>query len=108
MKPLSDHSFQMVRTNPDRFQRILLTWIVCITIVACGEANSNNLPERPDSADISEAPTTDSGANSRSGSADAAPLAPADTGRLGGTWFLVPVLPSDTATGKIPTIKFDE
>jgi len=30
-----------------------------------------------------------------------------DTDRLGGKWFLQPVLPSDTATGKVPYIGFD-
>jgi heat shock protein HslJ len=30
--------------------------------------------------------------------------APPDTTTLGGTWFLQPVLPSDTATGKVPTL----
>ena len=30
--------------------------------------------------------------------------APPDTTSLGGTWFLQPVLPSDTATGKVPTL----
>jgi len=29
---------------------------------------------------------------------------PPDTTTLGGTWFLQPVLPSDTATGKLPTL----
>ena len=32
---------------------------------------------------------------------------PADTNRLDGTWFLQPVLASDTATGKIPTLIFN-
>jgi heat shock protein HslJ len=31
----------------------------------------------------------------------------ADTVRLDGKWFLQPVLPSDTATGKVPYIGFD-
>jgi len=31
----------------------------------------------------------------------------ADTGRLEGKWFLLPVLSSDTATGRIPTLVFD-
>ena|SRR5579872_2546792 len=30
-----------------------------------------------------------------------------DTTTLGGNWYLQPVLPSDTATGKIPTLQFD-
>jgi heat shock protein HslJ len=30
--------------------------------------------------------------------------APPDTTTLAGTWFLQPVLPSDTATGKVPTL----
>ena len=29
---------------------------------------------------------------------------PPDTTTLGGTWFLQPVLPSDTATGRVPTL----
>jgi len=29
-------------------------------------------------------------------------------GKLNGKWFLQPVLPSDTATGKVPFIVFDE
>ena len=32
---------------------------------------------------------------------------PADTTRLDGVWFLQPVLASDTATGKIPTLIFN-
>jgi len=30
-----------------------------------------------------------------------------DTTKLGGLWFLQPVLPSDTATGKIPRLEFN-
>jgi heat shock protein HslJ len=30
-----------------------------------------------------------------------------DTTTLGGNWYLQPVLPSDTATGKVPTLQFD-
>jgi heat shock protein HslJ len=32
---------------------------------------------------------------------------PADTSSINGSWVLVPVLASDTATGKMPTIQFD-
>jgi heat shock protein HslJ len=32
---------------------------------------------------------------------------PPDTTTLGGTWFLLPVLPSDTATGMTPTLRLD-
>ena len=32
---------------------------------------------------------------------------PPDTSTLGGPWFLQPVLPSDTAAGKTPTLVFD-
>ena len=32
------------------------------------------------------------------------PPAPPDTTTLGGMWYLQPMLPSDTATGKIPTL----
>jgi heat shock protein HslJ len=41
------------------------------------------------------------------GSRELVPCMPADTGHLNGTWFLQPVLPSDTATGKIPTLIFN-
>ena len=41
------------------------------------------------------------------GSAELIPSLPADTSRLDGTWFLQPVLASDTATGKIPTLIFN-
>ncbi|HWK06174.1 MAG TPA: META domain-containing protein [Puia sp.] len=34
------------------------------------------------------------------------PHAP-DTTTLGGSWYLQPVLPSDAATGKIPSMRFD-
>jgi heat shock protein HslJ len=36
----------------------------------------------------------------------AAPAAP-DTTTLGGSWFLQPILPSDTATGKTATLQLD-
>lgn len=32
---------------------------------------------------------------------------PADTTTLGGTWVLQPVLPSDSATGKLPTLELN-
>ena len=32
---------------------------------------------------------------------------PPDTTTLGGTWFLQPMLPSDTATGKVPTLELN-
>lgn len=30
-----------------------------------------------------------------------------DTASIAGNWYLIPVLPSDTAAGKIPTLNFD-
>jgi len=30
-----------------------------------------------------------------------------DTATIAGNWYLIPVLPSDTAAGKIPTLNFD-
>lgn len=54
----------------------------------------------------------DAGSGSSSHPADtvaavvAAPPAP-DTTSLGGAWYLVPVLDSDTATGRIPWLEFD-
>ena len=67
-------------------------------LIACGSGNnSNDLPEREDSA------VTGIGKDS------IVPQnpAPADTGTLAGTWYLVAILPSDTAAGKIPTITFN-
>jgi heat shock protein HslJ len=88
---------------------------------ACGDANSNNLPQRNDTAAITSG-TPDSargaGVESAVAGADSAnrrndrtsPITPAaaDTGTLQGTWFLVAVLPSDTAAGRIPWITFDK
>lgn len=62
--------------------------------LACQSSPSNNLPVN----DSSQAIVKDT---------PAPPQKIKDTTKLGGLWFLQPVLASDTATGKIPRIAFD-
>jgi heat shock protein HslJ len=108
MKPLSEYSVQTADSRSASLLHFLLSGLIaCILLYGCGEGNSNNLPEASDSASINQAPA-DSNLNGRPGGAKVLTPAPADTGKLGGNWFLVAVLPSDTAAGKIPTINFDE
>ena len=80
---------------------IILAFLV--TMVACGpgSAESNNLPERDSSVKSSPGDSTAGGASRM--------ITPEtqDTAKLDGTWFLVAILPSDTATGKVPYINFD-
>ena len=82
--------------------KYIIGFILLIITASCGDSpvKSNNLPERSDSA------TSDSGTIN----AQALPPTPAtaDTGKLDGNWFLVAILPSDTAAGKVPNINFDE
>jgi heat shock protein HslJ len=76
--------------------------LTCIVIIAsCGSAESNNLPER----DSSDNPT--SGDTSAGGSAAMITPQTQDTAKLDGNWFLVAILPSDTAAGRVPSINFD-
>ena len=90
------------------FLIILMLITGCTWVTSCGQTNSNNLPKRLDSSDLSEGKLGGSDSLGQSGSARAQTPALTDTGKLGGTWFLVAALPSDTAAGKIPTINFDE
>ena len=80
---------------------IIAGFLSLIIIASCGDGavKSNNLPERSDSA------TSDS-ANIKAQAMPATP-ATADTGKIEGIWFLVAILPSDTAAGKVPNINFN-
>jgi heat shock protein HslJ len=62
--------------------------------LACQSSSSNNLPAN----DTTQATVKDT---------PAPPEKIKDTTKLGGLWFLQPVLVSDTATGKIPRITLD-
>jgi heat shock protein HslJ len=69
------------------------TFLISIWVLSCNGSPGNNLPTN-DSTAITKTDT---------------PLAQApgpekDTTKLGGQWFLQPVLVSDTATGKIPRL----
>jgi heat shock protein HslJ len=84
-----------------------LSLLVALTIVtgSCGSGEtSNNLPGRAEGAD-----TTATGGSMDAPGSQSNPInpAPADTGTLAGSWFLVAILPSDTAAGKVPNITFD-
>ena len=69
--------------------KILAT--ICLFILsACQSPGDGNATQQKDSAST----------------AAASPQAP-DTSTLGGRWYLQPVLPSDTATGRTPWIDFD-
>jgi heat shock protein HslJ len=75
--------------------KTLIILLACITL-ACENAPSNNLP-KPDSTATALKDT---------------PSAPQhntikDTTKLGGRWFLQPVLASDTSTGKIPRLELN-
>ena len=80
---------------------IIAGFFLLIIIASCGDGpvKSNNLPERSDSA-ISDS------ADIRAQAMPANP-ASADTGKINGIWFLVAILPSDTAAGKVPNINFN-
>ena len=70
--------------------KALINIVTCI-VLAC-QSSSNNLP----AADKMQTALKDTPAPP--------PKAIKDTTKLGGMWFLQPVLASDTATGKIPRI----
>ncbi len=75
----------------------ILASVLILGSCGSGSAESNNLPERENNADT----------NDISGGGAAITPQTQDTARLDGTWFLVAILPSDTAAGKVPTISFD-
>ena len=77
-----------------------LSIIACLSLLlACQEPASTNVPPAP-------APGGDS-ATAAALSAKIAPAPKPDSMALQGEWYLQPVLPSDTAAGKTPVVRFD-
>ena len=72
------------------------TFLISIWVLSCNGSPGNKLPTQ-DSAQsaIKNTPMAQ------------APAPEKDTTKLGGQWFLQPVLPSDTAIGKIPRLVLD-
>jgi heat shock protein HslJ len=73
--------------------------LLSFMVLSCNGSPGNKLPT-PDSTQqaIIDTPDTPSAE---------VPVPVKDTTKLGGLWFLQPVLVSDTATGKIPRIEFN-
>ncbi|WP_207511199.1 META domain-containing protein [Longitalea luteola] len=72
------------------------TLLFSIWVLSCNGSPGNNLP------------TYDSTKQEKQDTVVAqAPQAQKDTTKLGGLWFLQPVLTSDTATGKIPRLELN-
>lgn len=66
-----------------------------LLLLACQNAGSGSSDQRSDTASVATTATT-------------APIPSApDTTTLGGRWYLEPVLPSDTATGKTPWLELN-
>jgi Heat shock protein len=74
------------------------TIILALGLLACNNQAGSNQP----AGDSTAAPLIDTPSE-----ATAADTSFKDTTSLAGTWFLQPVLTSDTATGKIPRLQFD-
>lgn len=72
------------------------TFLISIWVLACNGSPGNNLPLQ----DSTTSAKTDTPLAQ-------APAPQKDTTKLGGQWFLQPVLASDTATGKIPRLVLD-
>jgi heat shock protein HslJ len=70
--------------------------LISIWLLSCNGSPGNNLPTQ-DSTHPAIKDTL----------AVQAPAPEKDTTKLGGQWFLQPVLVSDTATGKVPRLVFD-
>lgn len=74
----------------------LFTFLISIWVLACNGSPGNNLPSQDSTSSVkTDTPLTQ------------APVPQKDTTKLGGQWFLQPVLASDTATGKIPRLVLD-
>lgn len=72
------------------------TLLISIWVLSCNGSPGNNLP------------TYDSTKQEKKDTSIAqVPQPQPDTTKLGGLWFLQPVLASDTATGKIPRLEFN-
>jgi heat shock protein HslJ len=74
-----------------RWNRLLIAGCICF-LAACQDPASNN-----------PTPATDTSMTAKA----AMVHEPPDTTTLGGVWVLQPVLPSDTATGRVPFLHFD-
>jgi heat shock protein HslJ len=72
------------------------TFLISIWVLSCNGSPGNNLPG-PDSTASAK----------KDSPLVQAPAPQKDTTKLGGQWFLQPVLASDTATGKIPRLVLD-
>jgi heat shock protein HslJ len=66
-------------------------------VLSCNSSPNNHLPAYDSTAQ----------AKTDTPPAQAPSAVQADTTKLGGLWFLQPVLASDTATGKIPRLEFN-
>jgi heat shock protein HslJ len=75
------------------YMKPLIIIATCIGL-ACQSSSSDNLPANDSTQTVKDTPAPPQKAIK-------------DTTKLGGLWFLQPVLASDTATGKIPRIIFD-
>lgn len=71
--------------------------LIFMLVLSCNSSTNNHLP-----ANDSTKP-----AKKDTPIAQAPAKLPKDTTKLSGLWFLQPVLPSDTATGKIPRLEFN-
>jgi heat shock protein HslJ len=69
------------------------TLLLSILVLSCNGSTGNNLPT-PDSTKQAKKDTP----------LAQAPMPEKDTTKLGGLWFLQPVMASDTAVGKIPRL----
>ena len=78
--------------------RILLLFNICISIIACQSAQTNNA--------ISSDSTTKTSASVDTIKRDSSMVLTVTT-TLAGQWYLMAVLSSDTAAGKIPEINFN-
>jgi heat shock protein HslJ len=83
-------------TNPAekanaKVSTMLIASCICL-LIACQEPASNNSTPAADTATTAKSTVIQE---------------PPDTTTLGGVWVLEPVLPSDTATGKLPFLRFD-
>lgn len=74
-------------------------FILALGILACNNSAGDKQPANDSTANILK--------DSPAAPPPAAAPAMKDTTTLAGTWFLQPVLSSDTATGKIPRLQFN-
>jgi heat shock protein HslJ len=73
--------------------------ILALGLLACNNSADSKQPDNDSTASLIDTPTTPP--------PKAADTSIKDTTSLAGTWFLQPVLTSDTATGQIPRLQFN-